>query len=247
MFRSTRAMRALAKADSRIISEVTSFAALHRLIAKYKLGDMCFTNCSMLHRVRRHFDIEFLRTPLLQPFELITPHDFASISREDDVTTEATSDDVHRSIYDNRAEIRCIVHSYSAPLVAASLLKEPLPPVTRGAQNLSVADNGLLLPDSVFEEDHDSSTSKFSTAVSKALVRPHTAVFVPGRGAIIIARSCAEAFLVLCMLNRHAETVLLLRSVPGADLRDVTGSRSDDWLTEAAQANWPAMVSMVGL
>jgi ribulose-5-phosphate 4-epimerase/fuculose-1-phosphate aldolase len=175
-------------------------AALYRLMHHMGLS----------HRIYNHHSARVPDDPdviLINSFGLsqdeVCASNLIKVGHDDNDSNQAASV-IHWGIYDARDDVNCIVHHHSAATVAMSALDCGLLPMSQGAMQFFNRIGYHTYEGMTFNLDECPRLA--------ASLGPHRAMLLKNHGALICARSVAEAYVLTDDLEKACKSQLLAMS-----------------------------------
>lgn len=228
-------------------------AACYRLVALYGLSDMMANHISM--RVPGAGEEAFLINPYGMMYEEITASslikvnlagdilgkpDFAAHNNGLDYGINRAGYVVHSAIHEARPEVACIIHTHSWASMAVSALDCGLLPITQTAMRFLKIGY------------HDYQGVVLDTAEQASLIADlgqGEALILRNHGAIVVGRSCGEAFNWLHRLELacHSQIAAMscqsaFRQVPQAVLEETWNNYQPGTRRPYGLMEWPALL-----
>ncbi len=217
-----------------------NLAALYRLMHHMGLS----------HRIYNHHSTRLPGEPdliLINEFGLsqdeICASNLVKVGREDADSNQAASV-IHWGIYDARTDVNCIVHHHSAATVAMSALECGLLPMSQGAMQFF---------NRIGYHDYEGMTIDVDECPRLAAsLGPHRVMLLKNHGALICARSIAEAYVLTDDLEKACKSQLLAMSsganvvLPSDEICERTARQFEDMPQPRGETrDWPAAIRML--
>ena len=226
--------------------KVTEKSVREDLAALYRL----MHHMGISHRIYNHHSARVPDDPdviLINSFGLLQDEIRASnlikVGREDAESNQAASV-IHWGIYDAREDVNCIVHHHSAATVAMSSLDCGLLPMSQGAMQFFNRIGYHVYEGMTFNLDECPRLA--------ASLGPHRAMFLKNHGALICARSVAEAYVLTDDLEKACISQLLAMSgganivLPNNEVCERTARQFENMPQPRGEAlDWPAALRLL--